>query len=251
MAKVKRIVNLSLPVTACNFKCHYCFVGQEGRKTGELGTLQYSPEHIQQALSQERLGGICFFSICGLGETLLPDYAVDIIERILANGHFVSVVTNGTITKRIKELCAISEEYKQRLFFKFSFHYLELKRQNMLGKFFDNIRYVKKAGCSFSLELTVNDEAVPFINEIKNVCIEEAGAPCHIVESRNNADGLKRLTKLPLKEHQEKWGALESPLFDFQQTIWLEKRHEFCYAGEWMISVDAGSGWTIPCFGGR
>lgn len=250
MAKIKRIVNLSLPVTACNFQCHYCFVGQEGRKTGELGTLQYSPEHIQRAISRERLGGVCFVSICGLGETLLPDYAVEIITRILANGHYVSVVTNGTITKRIKELCELPEEYRQRLFFKFSFHYLELKRLNLLAQFFANVRRVKQAGCSFSLELTVSDEAVPYVDEINEICRKQAGAACHVIESRNNLDGFSRLTNLPVAEHQAVWRGFASPLFEFQQTIWQEKRCEFCYAGEWMLNVDAGSGWTVPCLGG-
>lgn len=250
MVKIKRLINFVLPVTACNFQCHYCYVGQEGRNTGDMGNLQYSPEHIQKCLTVERLGGVCHINMCGLGETLLPDYAVDLAIKMLKNGHFVSVVTNGTITRRLKELCELTAEYKKRLFIKFSFHYLELQKKNLMGLFFDNVRMVRQAGLAFTIELTVNDETVPYIQEVQRISQKEAGAVCHVIESRNMLDGLSRLTEMSEEAHKQAWGSFGSDLFDFQQTIWQEKRCEFCYAGDWICSLNVESGCLIPCFGG-
>lgn len=250
MAKIKRLINFVLPVTACNFTCHYCYVGQEGRNTGDMGSLQYSLEHIQRCLTTERLGGVCHINMCGLGETLLPDYAVKLADKMLENGHFVSVVTNGTATKRLHELCDFPQDYKDRLFIKFSFHYLELCKRNLLEHFFENVRMVKKNGIAFTVELTVNDESVPYIPEIQSISEKETGAVCHVIESRNMLDGLSRLTRLPDQEHKEVWGSFHSDLFDFQQELWMEKRSEFCYAGDWICSLDVGSGNLMPCFGG-
>ncbi len=250
MGKIKRLINFVLPVTACNFKCHYCYVGQEGRNTGDIGKLEYSPEHIQRCLTVERLGGVCLVNICGLGETLLPEYAVDLTIRMLENGHFVSVVTNGTITNRIRVLSQLKPELKERLFFKVSFHFLELERSGLTETFFENIRMIKNSGCAFSVELTVNDETVPRISEVQALCEKELDAQCHIIESRDNLNGLLRLTKMDVKDHQQAWRVFQSPLFEFQQTIWMKKRHEFCYAGDWICSLDVASGRLIPCFGG-
>lgn len=250
MAKIKRLINFVVPVTACNFRCHYCYVGQEGRNTGEMGKLNYSLEHIQKCMTTERWGGVCNINMCGLGETLLPDYMVPLADKMLENGHFVSVVTNGTVTKRLQELCNFPRDYKERLFVKFSFHYLELRKHELLEHFFENVRLVRDSGIAFTIELTVNDESIPHISEIRSWCEKETGAVCHVIESRNMLDGLSRLTKLPESEHKVAWGTFHSDLFDFQQTIWMEKRREFCYAGDWICSLNVDSGNLFPCFGG-
>ncbi len=250
MDNIHRLVNFILPVTACNFRCHYCYVRQEERQTGKIDDLDYSPEHIQRCMTKERWGGICHINICGLGETLLADYAVDLAVKMLENGHYVSIVTNGTITERIKELCNISSELKERLFFKFSFHYLELEKRGKIDVFFENVFLVRSCGCAFSVELTVNDESVPYIPTIRKMCREKIGADCHVIESRNNLDGFSRLTTLPIEEHQKLWGQFNSNLFAFQQTQWMKKRNEFCYAGDYITSLNVGSGWLLPCFSG-
>ena len=248
--KMKRLINFVVPVTACNFRCHYCYVGQEGRNTGELGQLQYSPEHIQRCMSVERWGGVCHINICGLGETLIPEYTLDLTRRMLENGHYVSVVTNGILSNRLQAFCSFPLEYRQRLFIKFSFHYLELLHQELLEEFFRNVCLIRDNGCAFSVELTVNDETIPYITEIQKICRKEVGADCHVIESRNNLDGFSRLTKLPESKHQKVWFTFHSKLFDYQQTLWMEKRREFCYAGDWVCSLNIGSGWLMPCFSG-
>ena len=77
------------------------------------------------------------------------------------------VVTNGTITARFKEFCSFPEEYRQRLFFKCSLHYIELKKHDQLNPYANNIRLIKDAGISFTVELTPDDSYIPYIPEIK------------------------------------------------------------------------------------
>lgn len=254
MAKIKRLINFGLPVTACNMHCSYCYVSQVGWNTGELGKLDYPPEHIQKCLTQERLGGVCHINMCGSGETLLAPYTVDLARRMLENGHYVTIVTNGTITKRIKELCDFPREYKERLFFKFSLHYFELKRMNMLDLFFNNIRFVKDNDCSFSVELGAADEYASCVEEIKNACRNGIGEYPHVIELRRQYDleAYARLTELPIEEHQNAYKGLHTQMLDFQQEHWDVKRCEFCYAGDWVMQLAGGTGWFSPCFiGGK
>ncbi len=250
MAKIKRLVNFIIPVEACNFRCHYCFVAQDGRNTGHIGKLKYSLDYIQKAMTVERWGGVCHLSICALGETLIPDYTVELARRLLENGHYISIVTNGTLTNRIKSLCRLPEKLKNHLFLKFSFHYLQLKDRDMFDVFFNNVRCTKDAGISFTVEMTVNDETVPYISEVKRICLQRVGAVCHLIESRDNNNSYVRLTKLPVEKHQKIWESFESPMFHFQQSQWLKKRREFCYAGDWVSSLDVESGYLVPCFSG-
>lgn len=216
----------------------------------DIGEMNYSLDHIQKALTVERLGGICHMNMCGQGETLIPGYAVELAVRLLENGHYVSIVTNGTITNRIAELCSLPPEMKARMFFKFSFHYMELLRLDLMDVFFSNVRLAKDSGCAVTVELTVNDETVPEIQNIKALCQKEVGVLCHVIESRNNLDGFSRLTQLDEEVHQSAWGEFDSSLFAFQQEHWMVKRKEFCYAGDWVVSLNAGSGWMSPCFAG-
>ena len=46
------------------------------------------------------------------------------------------------------------------MFFKFSYHYTQLKERNLLEGFFANIKKVKDAGCSFTLEQVPSDDTI-------------------------------------------------------------------------------------------
>ena len=51
-----------------------------------MAELKYTPEQIGKALSVNRLGGLCYFSICGAGETTLQPEIADIVYHIMKNG---------------------------------------------------------------------------------------------------------------------------------------------------------------------
>ena len=107
----------------------------------EIPKQKYSVEQIKKALTKQRFGGVCYFSICGAGETLIPDYVINIVQAILENGHFVNITTNGTLNQRFDELCNLDERLRRKLNISFSFHYLELLRVNKLDDFFDNLDF--------------------------------------------------------------------------------------------------------------
>ena len=94
---VKRFFECLMPVTVCNLKCSYCYVIQRNYRNMKLAELKYTPEHIGKCLTKERLGGECFFSICGAGETLAQPETLRIAKELLKNGHIVYITTNGTL----------------------------------------------------------------------------------------------------------------------------------------------------------
>lgn len=252
MDKIKRFLNCDIPVNTCNLRCEYCFVTETKVFSEKLLSFPYDADFIAKAMSVKRLGGICLINLCGAGETLLPPEIIILIRRLLEDGHYVSVVTNGTLTKRIKEICEFPKELLERLFFKFSFHYKELVRLNLLDRYFENITIAKDAGASFTVEIVANDKAVEYIEDIKKICYEKLGTLCHVLESRiNNSPDLKRLTNTDISEHQRTWSEFNSPLFEFQQKTWGIKRKEFCYAGELTLGVDIVSGNMYQCINGK
>lgn len=119
MQKIKRFFECLIPVTACNMKCSYCYVIQRDNRKNKMAELKYSPSQIGQALTKERLGGVCYFSICGAGETTLQPEIDEIVYNILAQGHFVNITTNGTITVQLKKVIEKAKPYISRLHFAF------------------------------------------------------------------------------------------------------------------------------------
>ena len=56
MRKIKRLINCVLPLTMCNFKCHYCYLSQEKAFNKNIPKLKYDLDTIQKVLRIERLG---------------------------------------------------------------------------------------------------------------------------------------------------------------------------------------------------
>ena len=250
--KIKRFIDCNVPVTTCNLRCHYCYITQQRKFSDALPVFKYTPEHMAKALSKERLGGICCLNLCGNGETLLPPEMTDIIRCFLEEGHYVMVVTNGTVSKRFDEIVQLPKELLERLLFKFSFQYLELKRLKMMEKFFDNIRKVREAGCSFSLELTPSDEVIPEIEEMKKICLEQVGALCHVTVARDNTKyELPILTNYSREEYKKIWSQFDSKMFEYKLSVFNQKRREFCYAGDWTCTLDLATGDLRQCYCGE
>ena len=180
----------------------------------------------------------------------MTPYLIDYVKELLLEGHFIMIVTNGTLTNRLKEYASLSSELTKHLFFKFSYHYLEFKKKNLFNQFFNNVRMVRDAGCSFTLELTPSDEAIPFINDIKERALKELGALCHVTIARDEKDDseLPMLTKLPKQDYIKKWGTFDSMLFDYKLSIFEVKRKEFCYAGDWSFILNLLTGEMKQCY---
>ena len=137
--KIKRMIAINVPIKNCNLKCHYCYISAQKQVESGAAIFKYSPDYVAKCLSQKRLGGPCIINLTGGGETLIPKEMPAYIKAFLEQGHYLEVVTNGTITKRFEEIAKFSKELLLRLEFKFSLHYLELKRVNMLEEFANNV----------------------------------------------------------------------------------------------------------------
>lgn len=250
---IQRFIDIFVPVHICNLQCKYCYVSQcdlKYNRTKDYNIkFDYTPEHVKHALTQERLGGVCHFNVCGSGETLIPNILVEYIKGILENGHSVMIVTNGTLTDRINQYLELPQELRSRLGFKMSFHYLELKSKNLLDTFIQNVHNIRNAGCSVSVELTANDDYEPYIDEIKELCLKEFGALCHLSVPRDEPeDHIPLLSKHSLEEFNNIWKTFNSPMFDNKIKFWGQKRKEYCHAGEFTALLHLGTGDLKPCY---
>ena len=136
------------------------------------------------------------YLMCGCGETLLPPYIIELLKELLEEGHYIWV------NKRFEEISKFPKNLFYRLAFKFSFHYLELKRLNKLEDYVKNIKLMQDSGASFSVEITPHDELIEYIDEIKEFSLKNFGALPHITVARNeNTEDREILTKLSKEEY--------------------------------------------------
>ncbi len=250
--KIKKFIDCVLPIETCNLKCHYCCITIDRKSDKKIPDFSSQANLIGKALSIEKLGGPCLINICGFGETMLSKDLITFVENLLKAGHYVMIVTNGTVTKRFKEIALLNPKLLKNLFFKFSFHYLELKRTKQMKSFFDNINLIKNLGCSYSVELTPNDEIISEIDNIKDICMNNIGAVCHLTVTRDGKkDGLPLLTKLSSKEYKKIWKTFKSPMFDYKFSIFGKKIKKYCYAGLWTLFLNLGTGELKQCYQGN
>ena len=238
----------TVPVTLCNLTCEYCYVIQEKRRYNEIKNLKYSVECIANALRKERLGGVCYFSLCGAGETLLPDYIIELTEQLLKLGHFVNITTNGTISYRITELIELNPNLRNRLHIAFSYHYDELIRTKNLDKFWDNVRRVKDNDISFVVQCNLCDSYIEKIDNIKSDCINNMGTMPQFVATRDESKPYYQILTSNLNKYIVVGMSTGSYLFDFTIDNINKKRCNFCYAGAWSYKLLLENGDLKRCY---
>lgn len=252
MDKLKRFIDIFIPTETCNLRCNYCYITQNRKFNGKLFEFDHSIEELKKAFSAERLGGVCLINFCAGGETLLTPIMTDIIRALLECGHYLMIVTNGTVSKRFDELSKLPKDLKNKLFIKFSFHYLELKKSNLLDVFVKNVKLMKDNGISFTVELAASDDYIPYQDEIIELCENQFNGKPHITILRDDRKtGLDLLSKFNMTELTDKWKKFDSQLFEFRKKIWQVRRKEFCYAGDWSFCVDLKTGNITKCFGDK
>ncbi len=248
---MKRFINCLIPVTACNLKCEYCYVPHiSGRKTNKMPLFKYDAKYIRKALSKDRLGGVCLFNFCGEGETLLPHEVIDILKEILTEGHYVELVTNMTLSNRINEILQFDDDILSKLEFKCSFHYAELMRSGLLNTYIENVKRVIKSKASVTIEMVPDDSLIGQIPQIKELCIKNFGALCHITIPRDERTSkMKKLTSLSDKDFYNVWNKeFDSNMFRFKYSTFNIKRKEFCYAGDWALFLNLATGEAKQCY---
>ena len=250
MEKFVRYIDVYVPIEACTLRCPYCYITCHRKFNNKLPEFPYDVETWKKAFKQERWGGPALVNFCAGGETLIAPVMVDYIKATLEQGHYVMIVTNGTIDSAFDKILEFPKEYIERLFFKFSYHFLQLKERNLTERFFCNIRKMQEAGASFTLEVTPYDELIPYIDELKEQAISYVGAIPHVTVARNEQfmGELPILTSLSKEEYKKTWSVFDSDLFDFKLSIFNQKRREFCNAGVWTLRLNMHTGILDQCY---
>jgi len=253
MDKIKKIILCAIPTSICNLRCHYCYLSQRGEAyQGEQAQFLYLPEYVGRAFSKERLGGVCFFNFCADGETLLTKDIDQYMRSVVEQGHYAEIVTNLTVTKVLEKILAWRPDLLKRVTFKCSFHYLELLRKGMLDVFADNVHKIWRAGASANIEITPDDELVPYIDAVKEFSLREFGALPHLSIARNDATaGIEYLTDMSMEEYDRTWSQFGSSFWEFKKTIFKVMRNEYCYAGAWSLYVNFATGDAVQCYCSR
>ncbi len=251
MEAPRHFINCYVPSQTCNFRCDYCYIGQKKDFDGKRIEHTYPMDTIKRALSKERMGGICIFNLCAGGETLIQSEVVQITRVLLELGHNVSIVTNGTMTNNIDMLLGIPEDLLNMLYIKFSFHYFELKKRNMLDVFFSNVHKIQNSKASFSIDITPYDELIQYIGDIRGIFEKEMkGAMPHISVARDVTTAeLRILTKLTREEYKKIWSVFDSAKFDYKIQEFQKPHKEYCYAGNKSFSLELVTGNCRICDG--
>ena len=252
MDKIKRFIDIYIPTETCNLRCHYCYIAQKRVFNSKLAKFSHTPVQIREALSQKRLGGPCLLNFCAGGETLLSEEVLPVVKELLEEGHYVMIVTNGTLTNRFEEVTTWPRDLLAKLFFKFSFHFLEMKRLGWIDRFAENVCRVKAAGASFTVEVTPSDELIPYIDELKTICLEKLGALCHLTIARDDrTGGIDILSEYSFAEYKQIWRQFDSSLFNLKCELYHRKINEFCYAGDWSAYLNLETGRLTQCYCGQ
>ena len=252
MARIKRFFECALPSSVCNLECSYCYVIQENKRAMKNEQLDYSPQYIARALSQERLGGVCWINLCASGETMAQKEIVPLVKALLLEGHFVSLTTNGTLSNKYDELITECSELLGHLHLAFSLHYVELNKRGWIERYFDNVSKMRDAGASVLVQFNLCDEYIPYLEEIKSLCLEKVGAYPQVALTRNEqTKPISIMTSLSAEEYYKIGQSFQSPLFDFTYKNFMVKRTEYCYAGEWSGVLNMKTGLLKKCYCGN
>lgn len=190
-------------------------------------------------------------NLVGDGETLLPEESIELITGLIKAGNYVSVVTNGTLTKRIHKLIERLEviDKKSSILFSLSFHYVELKKRNLLETFFDNISYLEENNISYTVRMVLGADTLELSDEIKSISMEKLGAyPQVSIARKENPDGSIEIFADCTEEEYYKIGdSFNSMLFELGKREFNKHPSDFCYAGQWLFGLDFTTGRYTKC----
>lgn len=246
--KIVKYIHAVQPGTECNLDCSYCYVKKQKNK-GEKAQFDYPVEKIINALTKERVGGTAFITYVGGGETVIPKESISIIHGLLENGHFLNIVSNLTYTEGIDKILEFSEELLKRTSFSISLHYVEFIKKNLKEEFIKNINRLKKADISFHINMTIGEDYLPYLQEIKEFCLQEIGFLPIITFAVDPLNGWNRYSCFTDKVIENAVKIFEgSSVTEYEKDFPSTYRNEFCYIGDWGFVLDLKTGNVNPCF---
>lgn len=249
--KIVKFLECSVGISYCNLSCDYCYIRQtHGNKGLVIKSIQTDLDTFRKAFSPSRWGGHMFISICGFGETMVSPYLFDIVSILLELGHIVSITTNGTVTKNINRFCSLSLDMRKRLMFQMSFHYLELKKNNLLDEYVNNFKKLRSNNISAIVKINVSDSYIPYIDEIKMFCNENFGGIPAAYPCRDDTcwGKIKYLTKLSDRDYYDAGLRFESLSWPFMFKYLKRRQRHFCYGGLWSALLNLDTGELRQCY---
>ena len=87
---IKRFITCHVPVDYCNLRCSYCYLDHICAKDGLIKELCCSPKKIGDFFSIDRTGGVCYFNLCGNGETMVHPQLCELVKELTSQGHYCS-----------------------------------------------------------------------------------------------------------------------------------------------------------------
>ena len=252
---IVKFIECLIPITLCNLRCHYCYVIQRNKRNMQPAKFQYPVQHMLQCLTKNRFGGMVYFSICGAGETMLCPELPDLVKGLIAEGHIVNITTNGTCSMQLKRLInVLTESERKALHLSFSLHYLELIRLNLIEIFFENVKFVRDAGCSYFVQFNMTDEYMPHINDIGRLVEEQLGAKPQVAATRREVkleSEVQLFTALTEEEYRLAGKAFDSPLFECTLENFNKKKPGYCYAGKVSYVLNLSTGLLQACYASK
>lgn len=250
--EIVKFIDTVVPIASCNLQCEYCYLGQKNVILDHYPELLHSAKYIRHALAKKRLGGVAFINLCGVGETLLCKELIEIVDELIKEGHYVQIVTNTTISKKIDDFIDSNIDFSH-LFFKCSLHFSQLKEKNLLHVFAENVKKIESRGGSYTIEIVPTDNLVPFIPEIQSYCEKNFGALPHVTITRDESFSDYHLwTEYSLDEYKNIWGIFDSPMFNFKYNEYIlsrkqSDRYRNCKAGLWACELNLATGELQKC----
>lgn len=118
-----------------------------------------------------------------------------------------------------------------------------------MDEFFNNVKKIREAGCSFLIQINLVDEYLPHLDKIKYIVEKRTGALPQVAATRNElGKEISLLTKYTPSEYYRFGNDFRSPLFDFTIKNFMVKRKEFCYAGDWSFTLNLSNGEMRKCY---
>lgn len=237
----------------CNLKCSYCYVDFYDPELKDNSHFHHSVDFMLKALSPQRLGAFAFFNMCGEGETLLKPGIIELVYGLLSMGHYVGLITNGTVTPKVEELIGFPNDLKKRLLVQNSLHYIELKNQNKLSVYFENVHKLREGEISVSVTMPGSDIYLNYKDEIKNVCLENLGVVPAISPIRKMEEkgiGFPNGSEYEWDKYIQTWSDFNSKAIDMR-TGTLDKIQIPCYAGVSSGWINLSTGELRSCVPGE
>lgn len=242
---LKKFLNIGVAINRCNLDCSYCYLPDKN-SYGIIEKFAKKPKYVRVALSNKRLGGAAILNFCADGETLLWKESPEIFYELLKEGHVISIITNGLVPKTMDEILNITGEYARNIFFKFSFHYEQLKKKGLLDLFVENVKKIQRSKASFSIELMPCDELEPYIEEVIDFSIKNFGAKPQLTIGRDEKEGFKLLTKHSKEEYERIWSVFESDMFAYKIKNYMKCEMD-CDAGKSSLHIEFEHGNIRKC----